>query len=67
MRKIDWKRPVETECGLRLTVVRPGYVKGIPANPNIGRKAGEKMEWRYNEYGKAGVGFLPAIRNVEGM
>lgn len=68
MRKyIDWKRPVETVSGLRLTVVRPGYVKGLPSDAVAGRKPGIKMEWKYSATGNGGVPFLPEIRNVEGM
>lgn len=65
MRKINWKRPVETTLGEPVKVVRPGIVKGIPAMPDIGRKAGENMEWSYSDTGSAGVSFLPNIRNVE--
>lgn len=65
MRKINWKRPVETECGIRLIVTKPGFVKGIPSDIEAGRRAGPEMSWRYSEYGKAGVSFLPDIRNVE--
>lgn len=65
MRKINWKRPVETVCGYPLVVVRPGLVRGLPANENAGRKAGKEMKWSYSDSGKAGVSFLPDIRNVK--
>lgn len=63
-KKINWKRPVETECGIRLKVQKPGYVLGLPADPSVGRRAGEKMNWRYNDEGSGGMPFLPRIRNV---
>lgn len=65
MRKINWREPVETEDGIKLIVVRPGLVKGLPAMPAIGRKAGPDTAWRYPDSGKAENGFLPDIRNVE--
>lgn len=65
MSKINWKRPVDTVHSQPLKVVRPGLVKGLPAMPEIGRKDGENMTWRYPDSGKSQNGFLPDIRNVE--
>lgn len=64
-KKIDWKRPVETVDGQPLKVVRPGLVKGLPAKPEIGRKAGPDIAWAYLDDGLSQNGFLPDIRNVE--
>lgn len=64
MKRINWREPVETEDGIKLIVVKPGLVKGLPSNPKVGRKPGPEMTWRYLPSGKSSNGFLPNIRNV---
>lgn len=68
MRKLKWKDPVETVYGSRVQVTNVRYdrvlVKGLHANPDIGRIPGPEMEWVYPLSGKAPNGFLPDLKNV---
>lgn len=63
-RLINWRNPVQTDCGIRLQVVSPGRVKGLPADEENGRYKGEDCVWRYDAEGLSHTKFLPNIQNV---
>lgn len=68
MKRLNWREPVETIDGVPVRVSKVlhdrALVRGLVANPEVGRKGGPNIDWHYPLSGKAPLSFLPELRNV---